>query len=69
MLYTAFKRAPFRIQEEGWGEFDMVITLTGIDQGGQHVIPHDLNFQNEHYETKHMVVSWFELKHLGKETR
>lgn len=56
LLRVAFKRAPFRIQEKGWGEFDMIITLTGIDKGGDHAIAHDLNFQSEHYETKHIVV-------------
>lgn len=55
-FYTAFKRPPFRIQEQGWGEFDMQIHLTAVDKGGEHVIPHDLNFQSEHYETKHTVV-------------
>lgn len=55
-FYAAFKRPPFRIQEQGWGEFDMQIHLTAVDKGGEHVIPHDLNFQNEHYETKHTVV-------------
>ncbi|KAL2053115.1 hypothetical protein ABVK25_006752 [Lepraria finkii] len=50
-----FKRPPFRIQEQGWGEFDMQIHLTAVDKGGEHVIPHDLNFQSEHYETKHTV--------------
>ena len=34
----------------------MQIHLTAVDKGGEHVIPHDLNFQSEHYETKHPVV-------------
>ncbi|KAK4696521.1 transcription initiation factor TFIID/TFIIF subunit, partial [Lecanoromycetidae sp. Uapishka_2] len=51
-----FKRAPFRIQEKGWGEFDIIITVTGIDKGGDHAIAHDLNFQSERYETKHTVI-------------
>ncbi|MCJ1275116.1 hypothetical protein MMC21_002916 [Puttea exsequens] len=51
-----FKRPPFRIQEKGWGEFDMLITLYGVDKGGEHQIPHDLNFQQERYETTHAVV-------------
>ena len=27
------------------------------DKSGDQTIAHDLNFQNEHYETKHTVVS------------
>ena len=58
---TAFKRPPFRIEEQGWGEFDMHIVLTAIDKGGEHTLNHDLNFQGGptgRYETKHPVV-WF----------
>lgn len=65
IFHAAFKRAPFRIQEKGWGEFDMVITLTGVEKGGEHHIAHDLNFQNEHYETEHSVVSCFHLRNLA----
>ena len=52
----AFKRPPFKIKENGWGEFDMLITLTAIDKGGEYAIPHDLNFQQEKYESKHQIV-------------
>lgn len=54
---AAFKRPPFRIEEEGWGEFDMEIVLTAAEKGGEHSLPHDLNFQSERYEAKHNVVS------------
>ncbi|MCJ1457672.1 hypothetical protein MMC28_008041 [Mycoblastus sanguinarius] len=53
-----FKRPPFRIEEQGWGEFDMHIVLTAIDKGGEHTLNHDLNFQGGptgRYETKHPV--------------
>ncbi|KAI9820956.1 MAG: hypothetical protein M1832_003428 [Thelocarpon impressellum] len=49
------KTPPFKIQEEGWGEFDMDIVLTGVDKGGDHPIKHDLNFQHERYEATHVV--------------
>ncbi|CAD0086408.1 unnamed protein product [Aureobasidium mustum] len=39
------KQAPFRIQEQGWGEFDMSIPK------GEQTIFHDLNFQQERYES------------------
>ena len=55
--FTAFNKPPFKIQEEGWGEFDMTIVLTAPDKGGEHTIAHDLNFQEQRYETKHTVVS------------
>ncbi|MCJ1230101.1 hypothetical protein MMC12_006772 [Toensbergia leucococca] len=50
-----FKRQPFRIEEEGWGEFDMEIVLSTMDKGGDHALQHDLNFQNNRYEAKHTV--------------
>lgn len=51
-------RAPFRLQEEGWGEFDMKITMTAVGgaKGGEHVLDHDLNFQQERYESTRKVV-------------
>lgn len=49
------KEAPFRIEEEGWGEFFMDIVLTGPDK--DHVISHDLNFQKNKYEASHTIVS------------
>ena len=51
------KKPPFRIDEKGWGEFDMTIVLTGVGKGGDHTLEHDLNFQSERYEAKHQVVS------------
>ncbi|KAL1998746.1 hypothetical protein VTN02DRAFT_5639 [Thermoascus thermophilus] len=48
-----FKNPPFRIQEEGWGEFDMQISLFAPDK--EHIITHDLNFQQPRYESKHVI--------------
>lgn len=50
------KQPPFRIEEEGWGEFEMQITLTAVGKGGDHTIEHDLNFLSERYESKHTIV-------------
>ncbi|KAI9687797.1 MAG: hypothetical protein M1822_001877 [Bathelium mastoideum] len=50
-----FREAPFRIQEKGWGEFDLSVILTAINKGGDHTIEHDLNFASERYEAKHTV--------------
>jgi len=33
----------------------MSIVLTTMQKGGEHTIDHDLNFQNERYEAKHVV--------------
>ena len=35
----------------------MTIVLSAPDKGGEHTIAHDLNFQEQRYETKHTVVS------------
>ncbi|KAI9894353.1 MAG: hypothetical protein M1814_003109 [Vezdaea aestivalis] len=48
--------APFKIQEEGWGEFDMQIKLFPFDKTSDHTIQHDLNFQSEKYEAEHRIV-------------
>ena len=49
---------PFKIQEEGWGEFDMQIVLTAMEKGGDTTLSHDLNFAENRYETKHVVVRY-----------
>ncbi|GMM47517.1 TATA-binding protein-associated factor [Pichia kluyveri] len=45
----SFKKPPFTIQEQGWGGFDIPITLTLIDKGGDKKLNHDLNFYKEKY--------------------
>jgi transcription initiation factor TFIID/TFIIF subunit len=49
------KKPPFRIEEKGWGEFEMSIVLTGMHKGGEHTLEHDLNFQSERYEATHTI--------------
>lgn len=51
------KAPPFTIKEKGWGEFDMSIILTpiGSPKGGDQTLQHDLNFQQERYESTHTV--------------
>lgn len=51
------KNPPFRCGEEGWGEFDMIITLHTAGKGGDHTLTHDLNFAQERYEASHKIVS------------
>jgi len=52
-----FRSPPFTIKEKGWGEFDMTIVLTpiGAPKGGDQSVQHDLNFQQERYESTHTV--------------
>lgn len=53
--HIVLKKEPFRVSEDGWGEFEMQIMLT--DLGGKtHTIIHDLNFQQSKYEIKHVLV-------------
>lgn len=56
-MRQTFKTPPFKIVEKGWGEFDMNIVLTplGAPKGGDQTIQHDLNFQQERYESTHVV--------------
>jgi transcription initiation factor IIF auxiliary subunit len=56
-MRQTFRRPPFRIDEKGWGEFDMQIVLTpiGASKSGEHTLAHDLNFQQERYESIHNV--------------
>ena len=54
LIEQAFKNPPFRISEQGWGEFDMQIILTAADK--DHTVTHDLNFAQPRYESKHVLV-------------
>jgi len=50
-----FTEAPFRCENEGWGEFDMTIDLFTGEKNGKTSLIHDLNFASERYEAKHVV--------------
>lgn len=49
-----FKKPPFKIEEEGWGEFDMMIALHFVG-GGEVKLNHDLNFRENKYITDHKI--------------
>lgn len=54
MCASVLKQPPFRVAEDGWGEFELKIDL--LDAGGKtHEFLHDLNFQQNKYEVKHVV--------------
>ncbi|KAF3770453.1 hypothetical protein M406DRAFT_271653 [Cryphonectria parasitica EP155] len=50
-----FLEPPFMCENEGWGEFEMQIDLYYTDKSGKITIPHDLNFQQNHYEDTHNI--------------
>jgi len=52
----AFKKPPFKLEENGWGEFDMSIVLTYAEKSGTKTIAHDLHFQAAKYEVTHVLV-------------
>lgn len=50
-------KPPFRVEEEGWGEFDLTIVPTQVGKGDLDALMHDLNFREARYESRHEVVS------------
>lgn len=48
------KTPPFLIEEQGWGEFDLSVTLHTVG-GGDHVLAHDLNFSKNVYIVDHEI--------------
>ncbi|KTW29706.1 hypothetical protein T552_04094 [Pneumocystis carinii B80] len=51
----SFKKPPFRIEEKGWGEFEMDVIIFYADKGGETTLKHDLNFQQNKYENEHIL--------------
>ncbi|KAK9461656.1 yeats family-domain-containing protein [Lipomyces oligophaga] len=47
------KKPPFKLEEQGWGEFDMTILLHVMDKGGERTLVHDLNFLQAKYDVTH----------------
>ncbi|KAJ2410486.1 transcription factor TFIIF complex subunit Tfg3 [Coemansia sp. RSA 2526] len=48
---------PFRVEEEGWGEFDLVSIIHFVNCPEPLRITHDLNFHvGEHYESKYPLI-------------
>jgi transcription initiation factor IIF auxiliary subunit len=51
------KEPPYRIAEEGWGEFEMFITFTPLGKGTDIGVTHDLNFLEKSYDNVLDLVS------------
>lgn len=49
------KKPPFKIEEEGWGEFDMQIVVHFVG-GGERKLNHDLNFRETRYVSDHEIM-------------
>ncbi|KIX08252.1 uncharacterized protein Z518_02908 [Rhinocladiella mackenziei CBS 650.93] len=47
-------KPPFRVAEDGWGEFELAIEMKDL-AGKTHTVVHDLNFANARYETKQII--------------
>src|ERR1700726_3994827 len=56
-ITAVIKKAPFKVEEEGWGEFDLGVTLHLAEREGTRDLKHDLNFQDSRYESPHKLVS------------
>ncbi|KAI5951920.1 TAF14 [Candida jiufengensis] len=54
----SLKQQPFKIEEQGWGEFDIPISIhiLGISgKNGERKFQHDLNFLQEKYINDHVI--------------
>ncbi|KAJ1722538.1 transcription factor TFIIF complex subunit Tfg3, partial [Coemansia biformis] len=55
--HRVVRRPPFRVEEEGWGEFDLVVIVHFVNCPEPLQFIHDLNFhEGELYEKKHHLV-------------
>ncbi|XBW35900.1 hypothetical protein QEN19_001475 [Hanseniaspora menglaensis] len=50
-----FKKQPFRIEEKGWGGFEMSISLFLAEKGGERKVKHDLHFMEFEYNIEHTI--------------
>jgi len=50
------KEPPFKLSEEGWGEFEMSLGMVPVGKGTEQFINHDLNFGKERYEVIHDMI-------------
>jgi transcription initiation factor IIF auxiliary subunit len=54
-----FKAPPFKLSEQGWGEFELRLTFHPLGKGSPDVtVPHDLNFLSEVYNEDKEIVGF-----------
>ena len=49
------KKAPFKIEEQGWGGFEMSVSLFLLEKGGERKVKHDLHFLENDYNVEHTI--------------
>lgn len=49
------KKPPFRVEERGWGGFELGLTLTFVDKAGDRKLSHDLSFEKNDYTVDHVL--------------
>ncbi|SCV03216.1 LAMI_0H06370g1_1 [Lachancea mirantina] len=50
-----FTEPPFRIDEQGWGGFELLISCHLLEKGGERKLTHDLHFMKDSYEVDHVI--------------
>ncbi|CUS20444.1 LAQU0S01e06722g1_1 [Lachancea quebecensis] len=50
-----FTEPPFKIEEQGWGGFELLISGHLLEKGGERKLTHDLHFMKEVYEVDHVI--------------
>lgn len=50
-----FSQPPFKIEEQGWGGFELLISAHLLEKGGEKKITHDLHFMKDAYEVDHVI--------------
>lgn len=50
-----FTEPPFRIEEQGWGGFELLISGHLMEKGGEKKLTHDLHFMKDAYEIDHVI--------------
>ncbi|SCU82769.1 LADA_0C07844g1_1 [Lachancea dasiensis] len=50
-----FTEPPFKIEEQGWGGFELLISGHLLEKGGERKLTHDLHFMKEVYEADHVI--------------
>ncbi|SCU89490.1 LAFA_0E18492g1_1 [Lachancea sp. 'fantastica'] len=50
-----FTETPFKIEEQGWGGFELLISGHLLEKGGERKLTHDLHFMKDVYEADHVI--------------
>ncbi|AMD22719.1 HHL051Wp [Eremothecium sinecaudum] len=50
-----FVDPPFKIEEQGWGGFELLISCHLLEKGGERKITHDLHFMKDSYVADHVI--------------